>query len=166
MLDEICPEKIDWEHIGKRLKKFRELLELDKKQFADMLGIGEGNLSCWENGMPRKTIGVLPVLCHRMKLNFEWVLTGTGHPFNKNDRDIVDPLKIDVGSGIRKSDIRKDCEDGIFNDDLLDFVKTVDHFKAINKKPFPTLSELYTLMLYLGYRKVEERSSHLDCTGD
>ncbi len=40
------------------------------------------------------------------------------------------------------------------NEEQLDFLKAVDEYKRVNDRPFPTLTELLDLVLYLGYRKV------------
>ncbi len=42
------------------------------------------------------------------------------------------------------------------NEEQLDFLKAVDEYKRVNDRPFPTLTELLDLVLYLGYRKVAE----------
>jgi len=40
------------------------------------------------------------------------------------------------------------------NEEQLDFLKAVDEYKRVNDRPFPTLTEILDLVLYLGYRKV------------
>lgn len=66
------------------------------------------------------------------------------------------------GPGRRRSDIRRAAEEGEISDDLLEFVMAVDEYKTVNDKPFPSVSELYEIMLYLGYRKVAAKAKHIN----
>ena len=47
-------------------------------------------------------------------------------------------------------------------DELLDFVMAIDDYKRVNNKPFPTWSEIFELVKYLGYRRVEPPSEHIN----
>ena len=66
------------------------------------------------------------------------------------------------GPGRRRSDIRRAAEEGEITDDLFEFVMAMDEYKRVNKKPFPSWSEVYQVVLYLGYRKVAEKGTHID----
>ena len=46
--------------------------------------------------------------------------------------------------------------------DLLDFVMAIDEYKRINERPFPSWTEVFEIMQYLGYRKVAERAEHIN----
>ena len=48
------------------------------------------------------------------------------------------------------------------SDELLEFVLAIDEYKRANNRPFPTWSEVFELIQYLGYRKVAERGQHID----
>ena len=48
------------------------------------------------------------------------------------------------------------------SDELLEFVLAIDEYKRQNKRPFPTWSEVFEIIRYLGYRKVAEKGSHID----
>lgn len=48
------------------------------------------------------------------------------------------------------------------SDELLEFVLAIDEYKRTNKRPFPTWSEVFEVIRYLGYRKVAERADHID----
>jgi hypothetical protein len=58
------------------------------------------------------------------------------------------------GPGRRRTDYRRAAEEGHMNEEQLDFLKAVDEYKRLNERPFPTLTEILDLVLYLGYRKV------------
>jgi len=40
--------------------------------------------------------------------------------------------------------------------EVLEFINAVNDFKSVNQKPFPTWSEIFSIFISLGYRKVEE----------
>ncbi len=48
------------------------------------------------------------------------------------------------------------------SDELLEFVMAVDDYKRANDRPFPSWSEVFEIVHYLGYRKVEERGAHIN----
>ena len=66
------------------------------------------------------------------------------------------------GPGRRRGDIRRAAEEGEITDELLEFVMAVDEYKRVSKKPFPSWSEVFEVVKYLGYRKVAERGTHID----
>ena len=66
------------------------------------------------------------------------------------------------GPGRRRSDTRREAEEGEMSDELLEFVLAIDEYKRVNSRPFPTWSEVFEVIRYLGYRKVEARGEHID----
>jgi hypothetical protein len=66
------------------------------------------------------------------------------------------------GPGRRRSDTRREAEEGEMTDELLEFVLAIDEYKRMNSRPFPTWSEVFELIRYLGYRKVASRGEHID----
>jgi hypothetical protein len=66
------------------------------------------------------------------------------------------------GPGRRLGDIRKDAEEGEYSGELYEFVMALDEYKKVNKRPFPSYSEIFELIKYLGYRKVAERAEHIN----
>ncbi len=51
------------------------------------------------------------------------------------------------------------------NEEQLDFLKAVDEYKRVNDRPFPTLTEVLDILLYLGYRKVAPVGEFKLCKG-
>ncbi len=47
-------------------------------------------------------------------------------------------------------------------DELLEFVLALDEYKRVNSRPFPSWSEVFEVIRYLGYRKVADRAEHID----
>jgi len=66
------------------------------------------------------------------------------------------------GPGRRRGEVRKEAEEGEISGDLLEFVMTVDEYKRVNQRPYPTISEIFEIVQYLGYRKVAERAGHIN----
>lgn len=66
------------------------------------------------------------------------------------------------GPGRRRSDIRKSAEEGEMNEELLEFVLAIDDYKRANERPFPSWSEIFELIHYLGYRKTAARGEHIN----
>lgn len=58
------------------------------------------------------------------------------------------------GPGRRRTDYRRDAEEGHMNEEQLDFLKAIDEYKRVNSRPFPTWTEVLDIVLYMGYRKV------------
>ncbi len=69
------------------------------------------------------------------------------------------------GPGRRRTDYRRAAEEGHMNEEQLDFLKAVDEYKRVNDKPFPTLTEVLDIILYLGYRKVAPVGEFKLCKG-
>lgn len=66
------------------------------------------------------------------------------------------------GPGRRRSDVRRAAEEGELSGELLEFVMAIDEYKRVNNKPFPSWSEVFELIRYLGYRKTAAKSEHID----
>lgn len=45
-------------------------------------------------------------------------------------------------------------------EEQLAFILAMDEYKRVNNRPYPTLTELLDVVLYLGYRKVAEHGQH------
>ena len=65
------------------------------------------------------------------------------------------------GPGRRRSDLRRSAEEGEMDQELLEFVMAIDDYKRANERPFPSWSEVFEIILYLGYRKVAPRGEHI-----
>jgi len=58
------------------------------------------------------------------------------------------------GPGRRRTEYRRDAEEGHMNEEQLEFIRAMDEYKRANARPFPTWTEVLDVALYLGYRKV------------
>jgi len=61
------------------------------------------------------------------------------------------------GPGRRRSDDRRSAEEGEMTEDQFEFVMAINEYKNVNRRPFPTWTEILDVMKALGYRKVAKR---------
>ena len=66
------------------------------------------------------------------------------------------------GPGRRRSDDRKSAEEGEMNVEQFELVMAIETYKKVNKRLYPTWTEILEIVRQLGYRKVEARSIQLD----
>jgi hypothetical protein len=76
----------------------------------------------------------------------------------RNDRrDVVDRrsgLDRRRGPGVRRSEDRRAAEEGQMTDEQFEFLQAITVYKRVNRRPFPSWSEVLDVMKALGYRKV------------
>jgi len=70
------------------------------------------------------------------------------------------------GPGRRRGEVRKAAEEGEIGGELLEFIMAIDEYKRINERPFPSWSEVFEIMQYLGYRKVAPVAGHINTASD
>jgi len=66
------------------------------------------------------------------------------------------------GPGRRLSDTRKSAEEGEMTAEQFEFVMAIETYKKVNKRLYPTWTEVLEVVTQLGYRKVERRDIHLE----
>ena len=66
------------------------------------------------------------------------------------------------GPGRRRSDDRKAAEEGEMTGEQFEFVMAIETYKKVNKRMYPTWTEILEIVRQLGYRKVESRTIKLD----
>ena len=65
------------------------------------------------------------------------------------------------GPGRRRSDDRKAAEEGEMTAEQFEFCMAIETYKKVNKKMFPTWTEVLEVIQQLGYRKVLARNIQL-----
>jgi len=60
------------------------------------------------------------------------------------------------GPGRRRSDERRAAEEGEMTDEQFEFIKAIDQYKQVNRRPFPSFTEALEIAKALGYRRVAE----------
>jgi len=66
------------------------------------------------------------------------------------------------GPGRRRSDVRKSAEEGEMNSEQFEFVMAIETYKKVNRRMYPTWTEILEVVNQLGYRKVKSRNITLD----
>ena len=66
------------------------------------------------------------------------------------------------GPGRRRSDDRKAAEEGEMTAEQFEFVMAIQTYKKVNKRMYPTWTEVLEIIRQLGYRKVQARTIKLD----
>lgn len=66
------------------------------------------------------------------------------------------------GAGIRRSDERRTAEEGEMSTSQFEFIMAIETYKRVNKRMYPTWTEILEIVHQLGYRKVEPRQIQLD----
>ncbi len=85
--------------------------------------------------------------------------TGPDRRQGDRRRSVVDRrLGLDRrrGPGRRRSDERRSAEEGEMTDEQFEFLMAIDKYKRVNKRPFPSWTEVLDVIHALGYRKVAE----------
>jgi len=66
------------------------------------------------------------------------------------------------GPGRRRSDDRRSAEEGEMSAEQFEFVMAIETYKKVNKRMYPTWTEVLEVITQLGYRKVEHRNIKMD----
>lgn len=65
------------------------------------------------------------------------------------------------GPGRRRADDRRSAEEGEMTAEQFEFIMAIETYKKVNKRMFPTWTEVLEVITQLGYRKVERRNIQL-----
>jgi hypothetical protein len=74
-------------------------------------------------------------------------------------REVVDRrsgLDRRRGPGRRRTEERRAAEEGEMTDEQFAFLQAVNEYKKVNKRPFPSWSEVLDIVKAMGYRMVAE----------
>jgi hypothetical protein len=66
------------------------------------------------------------------------------------------------GPGRRRADDRRSAEEGEMNTEQFEFVMAIETYKKVNRRMYPTWTEILEIVNQLGYRKVEHRDIQLE----
>jgi len=66
------------------------------------------------------------------------------------------------GPGRRRSDDRRMAEEGEMSAEQFEFCMAIQTYKKVNKKMYPTWTEVLEVIYQLGYRKIQLREINLD----
>jgi len=60
------------------------------------------------------------------------------------------------GPGRRRTDSRRSAEEGEMTSEQFEFIRAIEEYKKVNRKPFPSWTEVLDILNALGYRKVAD----------
>lgn len=78
------------------------------------------------------------------------------------DRRADTGLERRRGPGRRRNDDRRSAEEGEMTAEQFEFVMAIQMYKKVNKRMFPTWTEVLEVVNQLGYRKVQARDITLE----
>lgn len=78
------------------------------------------------------------------------------------DRRDATGLERRRGPGRRRSDFRKSAEEGEMTGEQFEFVMAIEMYKKVNKRLYPTWTEVLEVLHQIGYRKVLPREIRLE----
>ncbi|HEX2973194.1 MAG TPA: hypothetical protein VHP11_12735 [Tepidisphaeraceae bacterium] len=112
-------------------------------------------------GTDRRAMGVerRAGIDRRQKTAAEAGYTG---PERRNVVDRRTGLERRRGPGRRLSDERKSAEEGEMTAEQFEFIMAIETYKKVNKRMFPTWTEVLEVVRQLGYRKVMNRDIQLE----
>lgn len=86
---------------------------------------------------------------------------GYGGPERRTGERRDTGLERRRGPGRRRSDERKSAEEGEMNVEQFEFVMAIETYKKLNRRMYPTWTEILEIVRQLGYRKVLPRDIKL-----
>ena len=88
--------------------------------------------------------------------------TGYDGPERRSSSERRTGLERRRGPGIRRDEDRKLAEEGEMSAEQFEFIMAIETYKKVNKKMFPTWTEVLEVINQLGYRKVEPRTIKME----
>ena len=101
-------------------------------------------------------------LARRVKSAEESGYTGPERRAAAAERRSATGLERRRGPGRRRSDDRKAAEEGEMTSEQFEFCMAIQTYKKVNKKMYPTWTEVLEVIRQLGYRKVMPRDFKLE----
>jgi hypothetical protein len=98
----------------------------------------------------------------RQQTQAESGYTGEERRTAGTERRTVTGLERRRGPGRRRSDDRKAAEEGEMTAEQFEFCMAIQTYKKVNKKMYPTWTEVLEVVRQLGYRKVMPREIKLE----
>ena len=91
-------------------------------------------------------------------------VAGYGGPERRTAEDRREDTGLERrrGPGRRRADDRRSAEEGEMNTEQFEFVMAIETYKKVNRRMYPTWTEILEIINQLGYRKVEHRAIQLE----
>ena len=59
------------------------------------------------------------------------------------------------GAAGERRKVERRINEYVLEPDVLEFINAVNEYKSVNQRPFPTWTEIFKILISLGYRKVD-----------
>ncbi|HEX9058583.1 MAG TPA: helix-turn-helix transcriptional regulator [Clostridia bacterium] len=82
--------------LGERVKLIRKALMLTQKEFAEKIGLKQAAIGLYENGNRNVTDRVISDICREFNVNEEWIRSGNGEMFKKEEKLKPEYLEDDL----------------------------------------------------------------------
>lgn len=70
-----------------RIRQLRKDLGLNQTDFGDKIGVKQGSIAAYENGLRTPIDAVITSICREFGVNEEWLRNGTGEMYVKLSKD-------------------------------------------------------------------------------
>jgi hypothetical protein len=100
-------------------------------------------------------------LARRQQTRVETRYDGPEHRVAER-REATTGLERRRGPGRRLSDDRRSAEEGEMTTEQFEFVMAIETYKKVNKRMYPTWTEVLEVVQQLGYRKVAQRDIQME----
>lgn len=84
---------MNMDEIASRITLVRTELHLTQKEFADKLGMGQSTINMIERGQRKVSKRHIKAICSVYNVNEDWLCSGKGKMFTKNDVTLIKRLK-------------------------------------------------------------------------
>jgi transcriptional regulator with XRE-family HTH domain len=81
--------------VKERIKELRKFLNLNQTEFGERIGVKQGTIAGYENGMRTPSEAVILSICREFKVNHIWLTEGVGEMFLNLPETLLDELKIE-----------------------------------------------------------------------
>lgn len=152
----IDKSKLDYEQVAARVKAYRLVHGLTHQDLAERAGVGPGTIARIESGQKYSSMNQYWSIINAEKISVSWFFYGEGKWNDDCPENLPETIIRQRGAGLRRQQDRTAAETGQYAGDPFEFILAVESFKKRNNKPFPTWTEVFELVLSLGYRKVEK----------
>jgi hypothetical protein len=78
------------------------------------------------------------------------------------ERRVDTGLERRRGPGRRRADDRREAEEGEMNTEQFEFIMAIETYKKVNKRLYPTWTEILEIVRQLGYRKTLPRDIYME----
>ncbi len=136
------------------------LVDVEKEKVENTMSNANSQSSGEQNDTQRSVVDRRSGLDRRRQSAEESGYTGPERRVASADRRTG--LERRRGPGIRRDEERKLAEEGEMSAEQFEFIMAIEMYKKVNKKMFPTWTEVLEVINQLGYRKVEPRTIKLD----